>query len=141
MTLKTVIDLADQVEINLLGDVNYYQHDLLNFLFKNKKNVTNDETEAKSPLSNNKSNLSPIDTASNNHSRSEHNPYQMITPSSSKQTQLFTFLSSSNKKLSFHYKTLNVRFEIKRGDLLDEKVEAIVNPANPRLRLGGCLFN
>lgn len=138
MTLKTVID--DQVEINLLGDVNYYQYDLLNFWFENRENGINEKTEIKSPLSNNKSNLSPYNTASNNHSPLEYTPYQTKTPSSSKQSQLFTVLSSSNKKLSFHFKALNVRFEIKRGDLLDEKVEAIVNPANQRLRLGGCLF-
>lgn len=124
--------------MNLLGDVNYYQHDLLNYWFENlSKNGMNEETEVESLLRNYKTNLNSNELASNNH----HLPIEFTSnqtkTSVNKRTQLFTVLNSSNKKLSFFFKALNVRFEIKRGDLLDEKVEAIVNPANPRLRLGG----
>jgi hypothetical protein len=124
--------------MNLLGDVNYYQHDLLNYWFENlSKNGMNEETEVESPLRNYKTNLNSNELVSNNHRLPIEFTSNQTKTSVNKRTQLFTVLNSSNKKLSFFFKALNVRFEIKRGDLLDEKVEAIVNPANPRLRLGG----
>ena len=134
--MKTVVDLVDQVEINLLGDVNYYQNDLLNFWFDklSKKEATQNDNQNSSSQNNH------MDT-SMNQQQQQNTPNKRTKPSLSslQAPPFFTVLSSSNKKLSFRFKSLNVRFEIKRGDLLDEKVEAIVNPANPRLRLGGIL--
>jgi len=134
--MKTVVDLVDRVEINLLGDVNYYQNDLLNFWFDklSKKETTQNDNQNSSSQNNH------MDT-SMNQQQQQNIPNKRTKPSSSslQAPPLFTVLNSSNKKLSFRFKSLNVRFEIRRGDLLDEKVEAIVNPANPRLRLGGIL--
>lgn len=50
---------------------------------------------------------------------------------------LFNILKDSNQSLSFKNNEKNIKFEIKRGDLLDEKVNVIVNAANTRLQLGG----
>lgn len=102
------------MEIELLNEVDSYQYELLNHLYETKFNV--------------------IKLASTN-SASALSPKNKITT-----TKSFQIVNESKNGLEFKHSKKNIQFIIKYGDLLDEKVNVIVNAANDRLILGGIII-
>ena len=57
------------------------------------------------------------------------------------QNETFEIIQNMNNTLVFKHIRQNIQIEIKRGDLLHEKVNILVNAANSRLILGGKYLN